>query len=206
MMYGILVYKEAEWERAAEESSLAFNAVLRDHASNELSEAAYADWLVEPRSDMQMRILCTEDFAKWFPTDVEGLKVSLVQYAGNCIAGLSPLVVASYLGREFVECCPRTEISRMQLITKTRMCTYDDYYSELHALGKMSPYLAIMGMPLAMAYYRHGDGLRNAELFCSNNGDIASIVCPLRGDFWNRMVRAQNEGFSIRRVNTFKVV
>jgi hypothetical protein len=207
MMYGILVYKEAEWERAAEESSLAFNAVLRNHAHDTLSIGDFMEWEQTPRADMQMRLLCTEDFAKWFPTTEPDYKLALVQYAGAALTNLPPLVVASYLGKEFVNCCPRTEISRMQLITKIRMDTYDDgWYSELRAMGKMSPHLAIMGMPLAMAYYRQGEALRKADFFCAHNGDIASIVCPLRGDFWDRMVEARNEGLAIRRSNLFEVV
>lgn len=206
MMYGILVYKEEEWERATEESSLAFNAVIRNHAHDTLSIADFMEWEQIPRADMQMRLLCTEDFAKWFPTAETGYKLALVQYAGTALAKLPPLVVASYLGQEFVACCPRTEISRMQLITKTRMDTFDDTYYELKAFGMFSPHLAIMGMPLAMTYYHHGDCLRNAEIFCADNGDIVTIACPLRGNFWVTMVKARNEGLAIHRVNTIKGV
>lgn len=206
MMYGILVYKEEEWERATEESSLAFNAVIRNHAHDTLSIADFMEWEQIPRADMQMRLLCTEDFAKWFPTDEPGYKLALVQYAGTALTKLPPLVVASYLGQEFVACCPRTEISRMQLMMKTRKDTYDDIYLELNAFRIFSPHLAIMGMPLAMAYHQHGDGLRDAEIFCADKGNVVTIVCPLRGTFWDRMVEARNEGLAIRRVNTIKGV
>lgn len=204
MMYGIVVYREEDWERAAEESSLAFNAVLRNHAHDTLSIADFMEWEQIPRDDMQMRMLCSEDFAKWFPTTETGYRMALVQYAGTALTRLPPLVVASYLGQEFVDCCPRTEISRRQFLMTTRKDTYDDCYSELKALGAMHPHLAIMGMPLAMAYYRHGYGLRNAEIFCADNGDIVTIMCPLRGTFWDTMVQARNEGLNIWRRSTLK--
>lgn len=206
MMFGILVYQGDQWELAAEETSMAFNAVLRDHARKELSEAAYADWLAEPRGDMQMRILCTEDFAKWFPTNVVGLKLSLVHYAGNCIAGLSPLVVASYMGEEFLASCPRTELTKMWLRGKIKRDSDDDQYEHLRSLGEVDPYRAIIGMPLAMAYYGQGGVPKESEIYCGNVNKVVTWACPKRGPFFDRMLDAYNDGMEIRRVNAIKVV
>lgn len=204
-MYGIIIYEDGDDIRAIEESTRAFNQIIREHAQSELG-TGFDAWDALPVTDMQVRVLCVEDFAKWFPTSVTGLKFLMVWYAGSRLQQLSRRVLFTYMGRGFASAFPKRKFLEKQLRTVVRMDSYDDKYVQLKALNSVSPYLAAIGFPLAMSYFRHCGIPRDTICYRDDDGEMLTLSCKLVGEFFDTMRQSHLDGVAIRMKKSLNLV
>lgn len=204
-MYGIIIYDNGDADRAIDESTKAFNQIIREHAQATLGHGFEA-WDAIPRGDMQMRILCLEDFAKWFPTSIQNLKFLMVSYAGTRVQPLSERVLFTYMGTDFARAFPSNKLRELQLRSVVRFDSCDDKYARLNSLDRVSPYLAAIGFPLAMAYFGHGGIPKDTLCYRDDDGEMLTLSCPVVGDFFETMLKSHLEGVAIRAKSKINIV